>query len=88
MQKNGLRYDWTNAEVESIYSTPLIDMLFRAQSVHRQYFDPNEVQLCQLLSIKTGGCPEDCAYCVLIAHKAPTMRPVSRAKIYFQWTTS
>jgi biotin synthase len=70
MQKNGLRYDWTNAEVESIYSTPLIDMLFRAQSVHRQYFDPNEVQLCQLLSIKTGGCPEDCAYCPQSAHYA------------------
>jgi biotin synthase len=70
MEKNGLRYDWTNAEVESIYSTPLIDMLFRAQSVHREYFDPNEVQLCQLLSIKTGGCPEDCAYCPQSAHYA------------------
>src|SRR5512133_523415 len=50
-------------EVREIYNTRLVDLLFRAQSIHRQNFDPGEVQLCTLLSIKTGGCPEDCAYC-------------------------
>src|SRR5262249_36596491 len=55
-------------EVRSVYNTPLLDLLFTAQTVHRQYFDPSEVQLCQLLSIKTGGCPEDCAYCPQSAH--------------------
>jgi len=55
-------------EVREVYNTRLIDLLFRAQSIHRQNFDPGEVQLCQLLSIKTGGCPEDCAYCPQSAH--------------------
>ncbi len=55
-------------EVREIYNTRLIDLLFRAQSIHRQNFDPAEVQLCELLSIKTGGCPEDCAYCPQSAH--------------------
>src|SRR5438093_2531538 len=55
-------------EVREIYNTRLVDLLFRAQSIHRQNFDPGEVQLCQLLSIKTGGCPEDCAYCPQSAH--------------------
>src|SRR5215510_13595438 len=68
MQMTGLRYDWTRDEVRTIYNTPLVDALFTAQTVHRQHFDPTEVQLCQLLSIKTGGCPEDCAYCPQSAH--------------------
>src|SRR5947207_5871911 len=55
-------------EVREIYNTRLVDLLFRAQSIHRENFDPGEVQLCQLLSIKTGGCPEDCAYCPQSAH--------------------
>ena len=55
-------------EVREIYNTRLVDLLFRAQSIHRQNFDPGEVQLCQLLSIKTAGCPEDCAYCPQSAH--------------------
>src|SRR5437016_5190650 len=55
-------------EVREIYTMRLVDLLFRAQSVHRENFDPGEVQLCQLLSIKTGGCPEDCAYCPQSAH--------------------
>jgi biotin synthase len=68
MQTNGLRHDWTREEVRTIYLSPLIDVLFRAQAAHRQYFESGEVQLCQLLSIKTGGCPEDCAYCPQSAH--------------------
>jgi biotin synthase len=57
------RSDWTPAEVQALYGLPLNDLLFRAQSVHRQNFDPNAVQVSTLLSIKTGACPEDCAYC-------------------------
>jgi biotin synthase len=57
------RYDWTRAEVEALYELPFNDLLFRAHSVHRQVFDPNAVQTSTLLSIKTGACPEDCAYC-------------------------
>jgi biotin synthase len=57
------RHDWTLAEVEALYELPLIDLVFVAQSVHRQCFEPNTVQVSTLLSIKTGACPEDCAYC-------------------------
>jgi biotin synthase len=63
-----LKYDWTRAEVAAIYNTPLPDLLFRAQSIHRQFHAPDRVQTCQLISIKTGGCPEDCAYCPQSAH--------------------
>src|SRR6266566_4629405 len=68
MPMNGLRHDWTREEVRTTYNTRLLDVLFAAQAAHRQYFKPGEVQLCQLLSIKTGGCPEDCAYCPQSAH--------------------
>ena len=57
------RHDWTQAEAEGLLSAPFNDLLFEAQKVHRAHFDPNRVQLSQLLSIKTGGCPEDCKYC-------------------------
>jgi biotin synthase len=63
-----LRFDWTKTDVQSIYRTPLPDLLFRAQTVHRQFHPPDRVQTCQLISIKTGGCPEDCAYCPQSAH--------------------
>ena len=62
------RHDWQRAEVEKIYRLPLPELLFRAQCVHRQRHAPDRVQTCQLLSIKTGGCPEDCAYCPQSAH--------------------
>jgi biotin synthase len=68
MQTNGLRHDWSREEVRGIYNKPLIEAVFTAQTIHRQHFEPQEVQLCQLLSIKTGGCPEDCAYCPQSAH--------------------
>jgi biotin synthase len=58
-----LRKTWTQTEALALYEMPFNDLLFRAQTVHRQNFDPNRVQLSRLLSIKTGGCPEDCAYC-------------------------
>src|SRR5688572_20199409 len=63
-----IRHDWTAAEIESIYTSPLPDLVFRAQTVHRAHHRADEVQGCMLLSIKTGGCPEDCAYCPQSAH--------------------
>ena len=65
---SGLRHDWERSEVESIYRTPLPSLVFRAQTVHRQHHPHDRVQTCQLLSIKTGGCPEDCGYCPQSAH--------------------
>jgi biotin synthase len=62
------RFDWTAYEIQSIYELPLPELVFQAQGVHRQYHRANEVQGCSLLSIKTGGCPEDCAYCPQSAH--------------------
>jgi biotin synthase len=58
-----IRNNWTIEEVKEIYNTPVLDLVFRAASVHRKYNDTGEVQVCTLLSIKTGGCTEDCAYC-------------------------
>ncbi len=63
-----LRHDWTRDEVRSIYHRPLLELVFQAQQVHRQFHNPQEVQMCRLLSIKTGGCPEDCGYCPQSAH--------------------
>src|SRR5262245_23041445 len=63
-----IRHDWTRDEVRALFELPFPDLLFRAQSVHRAYFDPHEVQISTLLSIKTGGCPEDCAYCPQSIH--------------------
>ncbi len=58
-----VRNDWTREELAALFALPFADLMFRAQSVHRQHFVPNEVQISTLLSIKTGGCPEDCGYC-------------------------
>jgi biotin synthase len=58
-----IRHDWSASEIEAIYTASLPQLLFRAQTTHRAYHDADEVQGCMLLSIKTGGCPEDCAYC-------------------------
>ncbi len=60
---NGLRHDWTRDEVRALFALPFPELMFQAAQVHRQNFDPTEVQISTLLSIKTGGCPEDCAYC-------------------------
>jgi biotin synthase len=57
------RHDWTRAEIRALFELPFPELMFEAQRVHRQNFDPCEVQISTLLSIKTGGCPEDCAYC-------------------------
>jgi biotin synthase len=58
-----IRHDWALSEVTAIHGLPLLDLVHRAQGVHREHFGDNKVQLCSLLSVKTGGCPEDCAYC-------------------------
>ena len=58
-----LRNDWTREEVRALFSLPFPELMFEAARVHRLHFDPAEVQISTLLSIKTGGCPEDCAYC-------------------------
>ncbi|HET6839333.1 MAG TPA: biotin synthase BioB [Bradyrhizobium sp.] len=62
------RYNWQRSEAEEIYGLPFSDLIFRAQIIHRENFDPNHVETASLLSIKTGGCPEDCGYCSQSAH--------------------
>lgn len=66
--KAPVRNDWTVEEVRALFELPFNDLMFQAQTVHRQYFNPNEVQVSTLLSIKTGACPEDCKYCPQSGH--------------------
>jgi biotin synthase len=63
-----IRHNWTRDEIRNIHNLALPELIFQAQLVHREFHEPDEVQLCRLLSIKTGGCPEDCAYCPQSAH--------------------
>src|SRR5215470_10666705 len=63
-----IRHDWTRDEVCALFDDSFPDLIFRAQTVHRMYFDPRQVQISTLLSVKTGGCPEDCAYCSQSSH--------------------
>ena len=63
MTEHAVRHDWSIEEVEALFALPFQDLLFRAQSAHREYQSPNTVQMSTLLSVKTGACPEDCAYC-------------------------
>jgi len=64
----GDRPRWTRAQAEALYDLPFADLLFQAHTLHRAHFNPNQVQLARLLSVKTGGCPEDCGYCSQSAH--------------------
>ena len=59
----GIRNNWTREEIAGIYNQPILELIYEGATVHRQHHDPSEVQVCTLLSVKTGGCPEDCAYC-------------------------
>lgn len=77
LPRTALRTDWTRAEAEAIYHQPFMDLLFQAQSVHRAHFDPNRVQMSRLLSVKTGGCAEDCSYCSQSARNGSTL-PASK----------
>jgi biotin synthase len=63
MSERMLRTDWTRDEVRDVFELPFLDLVFVAQAVHRQFHQPNKIELAALLSIKTGGCPEDCGYC-------------------------
>jgi len=72
MPPGHLRFDWTLEEIQALFEQPFNDLLFRAQTVHREHFNANAVQVSTLLSIKTGGCPEDCGYCPQsVHHEAP-----------------
>jgi biotin synthase len=66
--ENAVRHDWSRDQVRAIFELPFNELLFQAQTLHRQFFDPNAVQVSTLLSIKTGGCPEDCNYCPQSVH--------------------
>jgi biotin synthase len=68
MNQENLKHDWTIAEIEAVYNLPFPELMFQAQTAHRKFHNPQEIQGCQLLSIKTGGCPEDCGYCPQSAH--------------------
>ena len=70
-----IRHDWTTDEIKALFELPFNDLLFRAQSAHRAHFDPNAVQISTLLSIKTGACPEDCAYCPQSVHFDTSVEP-------------
>jgi len=63
-----IRHNWTIGEVQELFEHPFNDLMFEAQSIHRQHFDANSIQISTLLSIKTGACPEDCTYCPQSAH--------------------
>jgi len=71
----GPRHDWTATQVEALFGLPFADLLYRAQAEHRRYFDANTVQLSSLLNIKTGRCPEDCAYCPQSGHYDTGLEP-------------
>ncbi|OAN44263.1 biotin synthase BioB [Magnetospirillum moscoviense] len=70
LKPDGLKHDWEVDEVEALYALPFMDLLYKAHTIHRAEFDPNRIQISRLLSIKTGGCPEDCSYCPQSAHYA------------------
>ena len=63
LPKPSIRSDWTFSEASEIFNQPLLELVYQAAFVHHQFHEPNEVQVCTLLSVKTGGCPEDCGYC-------------------------
>ena len=70
-----IRHDWSYDEIRELFDEPLMELVHRAATVHRQFHDPTEVQVCQLLSIKTGGCPEDCSYCSQSVHYDSGVKP-------------
>ena len=70
-----VRSDWTVAEIRAVYDQPLMELVFRAAEVHRRHHDPREVQVCKLVSIKTGACPEDCSYCSQSSRYATDVKP-------------
>ncbi len=72
-----VRHDWTREEIRAIHDLPLLDLVFRAASVHRENHDAREMQVCKLISIKTGACPEDCSYCAQSSRYETDIKPES-----------
>ncbi len=75
-----LRFDWKIEELQKLYELPLLELISKSHAVRTQYFDPSEIQVCTLLSIKTGGCPEDCKYCAQSSHYKTQVTPQSMMK--------
>src|SRR6186713_1246773 len=73
-----IRNNWTREEISEIFNQPILNLIYQGATVHREFHDPQEVQVCTLLSVKTGGCPEDCAYCPQAAryHTAVEAEPL------------
>lgn len=71
----GIRYNWHKAEIQAIYNQPFLELIYQAASVHRQYHDPRKIQVCKLISIKTGACPEDCSYCAQSSRYKTEVKP-------------
>ena len=76
-----VRHNWTKAEIAEIYTLPFHELMYRASTVHRMYWDPSEVQQCTLLSIKTGGCTEDCSYCSQSTRHKTFVKPTPTMKV-------
>jgi biotin synthase len=76
-----VRHDWTKEEVQAIFEQPLLELVYKAATVHRMHFDPTEVQQCTLLSIKTGGCTEDCKYCSQSSRHKTFVKPEPTKKV-------
>jgi len=71
----GIRYDWQIEEIQGIYDLPLLELIYQAASIHRQYHNPQQIQVCKLISIKTGACPEDCSYCAQSSRYKTEVKP-------------
>jgi biotin synthase len=71
----GIRYDWQIEEIQAIYNLPLLELVYQAASTHRQYHNPKQIQVCKLISIKTGACPEDCSYCAQSSRYKTEVKP-------------
>ncbi|MBD2291932.1 biotin synthase BioB [Anabaena sphaerica FACHB-251] len=71
----GIRYDWQQDEILAIYNTPFLELIYQAASVHRQFHNPKQIQVCKLISIKTGGCSEDCSYCAQSSRYKTEVKP-------------
>lgn len=75
MSVSRIRYDWDYKEIWTVYNTPLLELIYQAASVHRQYHDSTKIQVCKLISIKTGACPEDCSYCAQSSRYKTAVKP-------------
>ena len=76
-----IRNDWSRSDIAALFDLPFNDLLFRAQTVHREHFDPNVVQVSTLLSIKTGNCPEDCGYCSQSGHHDTALQAEKKTRL-------